>query len=328
MGPAGYPFLLQTGETADGWTPLLDRQHPHDMVMELAATWSRNLDGGNSVFVYVAPVGEPPIGPAAFMHRPSALGSPLPPIGHHFLDSTHVTHGVATVGVTSATFKIEVGAFNGGESDQNRWGLEGPRLNSVAGRVTINPHADWSLQWSLAHLDSPEQLHPGIDMQRMTASVTYNRPLARGNWQTTAAWGRNKRGSRASPAGSSTSANDLPAHLHFGPDGTIAFVTPGAIQNAWLLESTANVARWHTVYGRVERAQKDELFPPPDPRHATVYGVGRLTLGYIFDLPVETPFRMGLGVSASLMGLPSELHEAYGSSPRGFMTFFRMLLGS
>jgi hypothetical protein len=166
-------------------------------------------------------------------------------------------------------------------------------------------------------------------MQRMTASLTYNRPLAGGNWQTTAAWGRNKRGSRASPIGSSTGGNDVPAHLHFGPaGGTLTFVTPGTIQNAWLFESTANVARWHTAYGRLERAQKDELFSPPDPRHATVYGVRRVTLGYIFDLPLEAPFRMGLGVSVSLIGLPSELQEAYGSSPRGFMTFLRILLGS
>jgi len=31
MGRSGYPLLLQTGETADGTTPLLDRQHPHDV---------------------------------------------------------------------------------------------------------------------------------------------------------------------------------------------------------------------------------------------------------------------------------------------------------
>src|ERR1700683_2402426 len=34
MGPEGYPLLLQTGETANGVTPLIDRQHPHDALME------------------------------------------------------------------------------------------------------------------------------------------------------------------------------------------------------------------------------------------------------------------------------------------------------
>jgi len=34
MGKSGYPLLLQTGETANGVTPLIDRQHPHDLFME------------------------------------------------------------------------------------------------------------------------------------------------------------------------------------------------------------------------------------------------------------------------------------------------------
>src|SRR5258705_5339188 len=35
IGKEGYPLLLQTGETADGLTPLIDRQHPHDLFMKL-----------------------------------------------------------------------------------------------------------------------------------------------------------------------------------------------------------------------------------------------------------------------------------------------------
>src|SRR5258706_9891816 len=30
-GASGYPLLLQTGETANGRVPLVDRQHPHDL---------------------------------------------------------------------------------------------------------------------------------------------------------------------------------------------------------------------------------------------------------------------------------------------------------
>jgi hypothetical protein len=37
-GRRGYPLLFQTGETADGVSPLIDRQHPHDFPMELAFT--------------------------------------------------------------------------------------------------------------------------------------------------------------------------------------------------------------------------------------------------------------------------------------------------
>ena len=40
IGREGYPLLLQTGETANGITPLVDRQHPHDRFMELSASYS------------------------------------------------------------------------------------------------------------------------------------------------------------------------------------------------------------------------------------------------------------------------------------------------
>ena len=64
MCRSGYPVLFQTGETFDGVNPLIDRQHPHDVIMELAATYSFPVGDDQSVFVYLAPVGEPAIGRA------------------------------------------------------------------------------------------------------------------------------------------------------------------------------------------------------------------------------------------------------------------------
>ncbi|MGH8204028.1 MAG: hypothetical protein ACREST_05415, partial [Steroidobacteraceae bacterium] len=68
MGKRGYPLLLAAGETADGVTPLVDRQHPHDFFMELSATWSHQFDENRSGFVYAGLPGEPAFGPPAFMH--------------------------------------------------------------------------------------------------------------------------------------------------------------------------------------------------------------------------------------------------------------------
>ena len=89
MAARGYPNLFATGETADG-EPLVDRQHPHDLFMELAARIDINA-GNGSVFLYGGPVGEPAIGPSAFMHRGSSKYNPEPPISHHWFDSTHIT---------------------------------------------------------------------------------------------------------------------------------------------------------------------------------------------------------------------------------------------
>ena len=40
IGASGYPLLLQSGETFQG-EPLHDRQHPHDLFMELSALYER-----------------------------------------------------------------------------------------------------------------------------------------------------------------------------------------------------------------------------------------------------------------------------------------------
>jgi hypothetical protein len=100
MGKRGYPILLASGETADGVGPLIDRQHPHDLFMELSASLSHPIGERASVFLYGGLPGEPAFGPPAFMHRLSILDSPEAPISHHWLDSTHITWGVLTAGVT------------------------------------------------------------------------------------------------------------------------------------------------------------------------------------------------------------------------------------
>lgn len=118
MGSRGYPVLFQTGETFDGVNPLIDRQHPHDAVMELAATYSLLIGEEQSVFIYVAPVGEPALGPGPFMMRTSSGGNPIAPIRHHWMDATHITYGVVTGGwVPSKNLKIEASVFNGLEPD-------------------------------------------------------------------------------------------------------------------------------------------------------------------------------------------------------------------
>src|SRR5205807_2579197 len=196
MGKRGYPLLLQTGEAANG-EPLIDRQHPHDLFMELAASYSRPLGERSSVFLYAGLPGEPALGPPAFMHRRSGEDNPEAPITHHWLDSTHVTFGVVTLGYVHGAFKIEGSAFHGREPDQARYNIETGRLDSASMRLSWNPSANWALQVSRGRIHSPEQLEPGVDVVRTTASVAYNRPLAAGNWQTTLAWGRNAKSDRA-----------------------------------------------------------------------------------------------------------------------------------
>lgn len=293
----GYGLLLQTGETADGHEHLVDRQHPHDALMELAATWSRPLGADDSVFVYAGLPGEPALGPPAFMHRFSGLDNPEAPLGHHWLDATHITFGVVTAGWVHRDFKLEASAFNGREPDQHRKDIELRRLDSWSARATWNPDAHWSLQLSHGFLDSPEQLSPEVSVTRTTASAMHHRALADGRvqWQSTLAWGRNRK-------------DDAPA------------------SDAWLLESALAWENGWTVFGRAERDDKDELFDHHDPLHGIPFTVSKLTLGAVHDFPRIGNGRLGVGAQASRHWLPAALEPSYGGDPSSWLVFVRWKL--
>jgi hypothetical protein len=295
IGTSGYPELLQTGETANGKTPLVDRQHPHDLLMELAATYSIPINDNNSVFAYFGYPGEPALGPPTFMHRFSGEDIPEAPITHHWLDSTHVTFGVATLGYVWKQFKVDGSIFTGREPDQYRWNFDPPRFDSYSARLTYNPTANWSMQVSYGNIHSPEQLEPNVNQQRVTASVSYQRHWNEINWGTTLAFGEN-------------------------------FNSPGNNLYAVLLESTVVFHDTHTIFARAENVEKDELFISPDPRAGQIYNVGKVSAGYIYDFPRWHHFKFGVGGLGSAYILPASLTSTYGQTPLSFMLFVRVKL--
>jgi hypothetical protein len=295
MGKHGYPLLFQTGETYDGAHPLIDRQHPHDFFMEEALTYSLSISPDSSLFGYFGLPGEPALGPPAFMHRFSAMDNPQAPLSHHWLDSTHITFGVVTLGYVMDKFKLEASAFRGREPDENRWDIERPKLDSYSGRITFNPTRDWSFQASYGYLDSPEQLEPQVNAGRVTVSAMYNRRFENGNWQTTFSWGRNNK-------------------------------HPGLDTNAFLLESAVNFMRSHTVFGRFEYVQKDELFAEDDQRAGKSYAVKKLTLGYVYDFLHLKRLDLGIGGSFDIHFISDALAEIYSRTPKSYMVFVRVKL--
>ncbi|HKN61481.1 MAG TPA: hypothetical protein VJW93_09905, partial [Candidatus Acidoferrales bacterium] len=170
-----YPELFQIGETAFG-KPIVDGQHPHNFFMELAALYDVKLGEDTLLSFYAAPVGDPAMGPEAYPHRTSASEDPLASLGHHLQDSTHISDDVVTLGVTYKIARIEVSGFHGREPDENRWTISAGPIDSWSTRLTLNPAANWSGQYSIGRLHSPEQLFPAEDTLRMTASVMYDLP--------------------------------------------------------------------------------------------------------------------------------------------------------
>jgi hypothetical protein len=290
MGANGYPLLLATGETADGRTHLVDRQHPHDLFMELATTYSYDFAKNSSVYVYAGLPGEPALGPSAFMHRTSGMDIPEAPITHHWLDSTHITFGVVTAGLVLNTWKIEASGFKGREPDQYRYDIEAPKLDSYSFRISWNPIRELSLQASWGHLHSPEGLEPDRNEDRFTVSAIYTQPFGKDNiWSTTAAWGRKMQ-------------------------------RPGDTLNGFILETAAIFQKTYTVFARAERVQENELVDLPS---VPVYTVNKLSVGGIYDFYRTDHAKFGVGALVSFYGLPSDLKPFYGD-PTSAMAFVRL----
>jgi hypothetical protein len=293
IGCQGYPLLLQTGETCNGKSPLIDRQHPHDFLMELAAVYTLRFSSENSLFAYFGYPGEPALGPPAYIHRFSAFFNPEAPITHHWLDSTHITFGVATLGYVHDKIKIDTSIFTGREPDQHRWNFDKARFDSYSARISINPTKSIAAQISHGFLKSPEALEPKVNTHRTTASISYNKAWENSNWQTTAAWGLNSN-------------------------------TPGHHLNGGLLESAIEMNSQHVIFGRAEYVAKDELFIPPSPHAHKVFNVGKVDLGYIFEFPCIPYTLWGVGVVGSASFVPSSIRHAYGGTPLSYMAFLRI----
>lgn len=294
MGKSGYPLLLAAGETADGVNPLIDRQHPHELVMEMSASYARRLTDSDSVFAYIGWPGEPAFGPPAFMHRLSGMDSPEAPITHHWLDSTHIVFGVTTLGWAHDGFKLEASAFKGREPDEERFDFDQPRLDSWAVRGTWNPSPEWSMQVSYADVSAPEQLEPEEDDRKWSASLAHARRFgADGWWSSTLAWGRK--------------TNDH-----------------GESKDGWLGETAFSPDDRWTIFGRAERIETDELVPGVGGGHGPLYTVSKASVGAIHDWRLGDNVRLGLGALYTVNRVPAPLEPLYGLDPDGGMLFVRL----
>ena len=299
-GGYGYPLLFQTGET---WhhQPLHDRQHPHDLFDELAATYSHLLGGGNSAYVYLGYPGEPALGPPTYMHRLLAYDYPDAPIGHHWQDATHITFGVATVGVNwGGKVKLEASDFTGREPDENRYNFDKPRFDSYSGRISYNPNADNAYQVSYGFIQNPEG--DGIPQHRITASWLYNKPLGSdSNFTSALTFGQ----------------NNLPTEGRSNP-------TEGR-SNSFLAEADYQHGS-DTVFGRVENIQKSgqELVLTGNLSDRK-YTLGAYTAGIVHDLSHGNGIDTGIGLALTLDTKPSALDAIYGSgSPVSLEIYLRL----
>src|ERR1700754_577264 len=302
--PGGSPLLFQTGETYKG-DPVIDRQHPHDLFMELSAQYTLALGERGTWYTYFGYPGEPALGPVAFPHRMSASENPSATLSHHLQDSTHIAFGVFTTGFTYRWFKFEGSIFNGREPDENRYDFDAHKWNSRSVRLWFMPNRNWAMQISHGFLRSPEALEPDADIRRTTASLQYNRPFERGNWAAAFIWGRN--------------------HVS----------APGETRNlnGYTAESTVNFLDKNYLYTRLELVDRDELLRDDDrallgiTAHHPSFRIGAYTFGGLRDIWKTDKISFGVASDITFYSKSAVLDQIYGNNPVGWKLFFRVRPG-
>jgi hypothetical protein len=189
--------------------------------------------------------------------------------------------------------KIEASRFNAREPDQHRSNIETGPLDSAAIRVSWNPARTLALQGSWGHFTDPEQLEPGVDQKRWSASALWADEVAPG-WKAAAtlAWGRKS--------------------------------ARGHKDDAIAAEASLKHASW-TLFGRAEMTENREL---TDVEEGPAFRVGKVALGAIRDFRIADHLSVGAGGLFALNFVPDGLAPLYGSHnpTTGAMGFVRLKL--
>jgi hypothetical protein len=191
--------------------------------------------------------------------------------------------------------KLEGSLFNGREPDQNRYDFDFRRFDSYAGRLTVNPNPQWSLEGSYAFLKSPEALTPDESQHRVTAAAIYGRPVGRmGNWSTSLVYGANK------------------------------YADEAALSNSALAETNLTFDMHNTIFGRVEHVQKSAADLAVSGVGDRQFNVSAVALGYVRELLTGHAGSLGLGARGTINFVPEALRPTYGTrTPLGLGVFLR-----
>jgi len=188
VGKDGYREIFQAGEALNG-RPLIDRQHPHDLFMQLAAIWRMPIGESTGVTLAGGPVGEPALGPSRSCIAPRL--PTIPPLRSVTTRSTRPTSRSASsprrsiVARLSSRVRCSMGVSPTRIGGISSWpvGLRlRPRLVPAQRRVGA-PGVKRAAQ-------GPEQLGPG-NIVRSTASRIVDRQNGMAISSVTAAYGRN-----------------------------------------------------------------------------------------------------------------------------------------
>lgn len=292
VGGAGYPLLFQTGESWQG-EPLVDRQHPHDLFAAIAVTYTQRLSDDVDVSGYVGYPGEPALGPTAFMHRASSIANPDAPLGHHWLDATHIVFGVGTVGIRYDQLKLEGSIFTGREPDEHRYNFDKPLFDSYSWRLSWAPSRNLTAQVSQGYLNAPE-FNSTTDVIRTTASLQFAAGSTGAWWSGIVAVGHND-------AGHGHEEFAILAEAALDLDGTIPYMR----------------AEW------VQKSQ-DELGIQGEDSHDAIEDITSFSLGVSQRLATAFQIDVSVGAQATVNVYGADLEPYYGTTPISAQIYLRL----
>jgi hypothetical protein len=294
-GESGYAELFQVGEALHG-RPLVDRQHPHDFVMQLAAVWRTPIGDTTSLTVAGGPVGEPALGPVAFMHRASCAEYPFATLSHHIFDSTHIAYGVVTAAIDRGPWMVEGSVFNGREPDEERWDFDFGALNSASVRVWFQPTDAWLFEASTGHLVDPEELEPG-NIQRTTMAASWLK--------------QSDSDFRAITIGYGVNAAEHGTRQAMFAEGTRHVGLNSIFFRVESLQVETNVLLTDTAPANDREAERRDI-------------VSQLTVGGVRDVLRWRGFEGGFGAAVTFYAVPDALKPSYGSHPISWQLYFRL----
>ena len=291
----GYSEIFQVGEAYQG-LQITDHQHPHDLFMQLSASWSVPLGTRSRLTIVGAPAGEPALGPVSFMHRTSSAENSRSPLAHHIFDSTHMASSVILGRYDLGIVSVEGSAFRGREADEHHYDLDPGALDSWSTRLWLRATPGWLIQASHGFLEEPEELEPG-DQRRTNVSASWSRHRTNGFTAMTAAVGRNER--------------------------TYSLV------RSFLIEATHKSGP-SSIFGRFESTEVETevlLFPQivhvPHPGEL-VDLVKAFTVGAVRDIATVQGASMGIGSDVTFYGVSPLLRNTHGDRPVSFQVFLRV----
>ena len=307
VGKQGYSHIFEIGESFEG-NALIDHQHPHDFLMQAAAIWRQPLSKGVSLTLAGAPVGEPALGPIAFMHRSSAAENPMSTLGHHTFDSYAHRDGRDHRGPRSRSLPGRIVRLPRRGAGREPLGPHGSRRRSTRGRSAAGTgrRTAWTFQVSHGFLKEPDALEEG-DVRRTTASAGWKRPRDSGVDLAHGGMGTQPEARR---------------QLRCVPRGDDAHARQAALV-FWRVEATqveTDVLRTgvHTVRGGRKNA------------HAHVVNAGdRDFVGAVSAGATRTVWRpqswdVALGGMVTGYAVPARLSPFYGTTPFSFQVFLRV----